>query len=165
MVDAGDIGEIQRVHVNTYPWMSQLGTHYMDYALWISGATGAKWAVGHVHGKQKLSDHHPSPDFVNGVALLDNEVRLYFECGYLSPRNLPETSFWVDDRLTVYGSKGYVWAECNGRWSAFTSKTGGEVITGHQLDEISDDSWNNGSERSRYSPGWSPSTSIESWMP
>lgn len=130
IVDSGEIGKIEKIHVGTQAWLSQLGTHYMDYALWINGGKRAKWVVGHVHGRKRLFDGHPSPDFVNGTILLEDRVRLYFECGYLSEQNLAEKDFWTDDRLTVYGSHGYAWAECNGAWAAFTKSTDGQLIKG-----------------------------------
>ena len=35
-----------------------------------------------------------------------------------------------DNRMTVYGTKGYVWCETDGWWGAFTAKTKGELVTG-----------------------------------
>ncbi len=134
IVDSGEIGKIEKIHVGTQAWLSQLGTHYMDYALWINGGKKAKWVVGHVHGRNKLSDSHPSPDFINGTVLLEDGVRLYFECGYLSEKNLPESKFWMDDRLTVYGTHGYAWAECDGAWAAFTRSGNGQLIKGQEGD-------------------------------
>lgn len=136
IVDSGDIGKIEKIHVGTRAWLSQLGTHYMDYALWVNGGKKAKWAVGHVNGRNKLTDSHPSPDFVNGTILLEDGVRLYFECGYLSEQNLSDNNFWVDDRLTVYGTHGNAWAECNGAWAAFTKSTAGKLKIGQEDDWI-----------------------------
>ncbi|HBQ64316.1 MAG TPA: gfo/Idh/MocA family oxidoreductase, partial [Clostridiales bacterium] len=79
--------------------------------------------------REKLLDNHPSPDFLNGTALLENGVRLYFECGYLSEMH-PDNGFWMDDRLAVHGTHGYAWAECDGGWAAFTKATQGEMISG-----------------------------------
>jgi predicted dehydrogenase len=98
--------------------MSQLGTHFMDYALWLNGGRRAKWVVGHVHGKGKLTDNHPSPDYIMGQAELENGVRLFLENGYLSKSRMGEEKFWVDNRLTAYGTKGYAWAETDGAWGA-----------------------------------------------
>jgi predicted dehydrogenase len=134
IVDSGDIGEVSMIHVNTQAWVSELGTHYMDYALWINGIKKAKWVVGHVNGRKGLTDIHPSPDFADGTVLLENGVRIYFECGYLSQKNLTTEEFWFDDRLAVYGTHGYAWAECNGAWAAFTRSSGGELMSGQEED-------------------------------
>jgi len=130
LIDSGEIGRIEKIHVGTRAWLGQLGTHYMDYALWINGGKRAEWAVGHIHGRDKLTDSHPSPDFVNGTVLLKNRVRIYFECGYLSEQNLEEDCFWMDDRLSVYGTHGYAWAECNGNWTALTRTSNGVLLKG-----------------------------------
>ena len=129
---AGEIGEIKKIHVETQPWMAQLGTHYVDYALWAAGGQRAKWVIGHAHGRAELGDSHPSPDFLEGEMLLENGVRVYLECGYLSESHHPEEYADIDNRITVYGTRGYVWAETDGYWGAFTSQTQGELLTGKE---------------------------------
>jgi len=129
IVAAGEIGQPAIIHATTVPWMSQLGTHYMDYTLWINGGSRARWVVGHVHGKRRLADSHPSADYILGEVLFENGVRAYIECGYLSPSHMDKNHFWVDDRLTVYGTHGYAWADTDGRWSAFTRSSQGEVVS------------------------------------
>lgn len=134
IIDSGDIGDISMIHVNTQAWVSQLGTHFIDYALWISGTKKAKWVAGHVNGRQGLTDSHPSPGFANGTVLLENGVRIYFECGYLSQKNLTAEEFWFDNRLAVYGTHGYTWGETNGVWVAFTKTSGGELLRNQEED-------------------------------
>jgi predicted dehydrogenase len=140
IVVSGDIGEICEIHATTKAWLSQLGTHFMDYILWINEGFHAKSVAGHIHGNGKLNDSHPSPDYLLGEAVMENGVRAFLECGYLSPSHLKHeenyetgyypVEFWADDRLTVYGSHGYAWAESNGRWAAFTRSSGGEIVGG-----------------------------------
>ena len=117
IIDAGDIGDITQINVSTQAWMSQLGTHFMDYAIWANNGEKAKWVVGHIHGRDKLTDNHPSPDYIMGQVDFANGVRLFLENGYLS-KSYVSGEFWVDNRLTVYGTKGYAWAETNGAWGA-----------------------------------------------
>ena len=130
IVDSGDIGEVIYVNATCQAWLAQLGTHYMDYILWANNGSRARWAVGHVHGKELLSDHHPSPNYTTGHVEFENGVRSYFEFGKLSASHMPGENFWVDDRLTVYGTHGYAWGDANGRWGAFTKSSRGEVIGG-----------------------------------
>jgi predicted dehydrogenase len=131
IVDSGDIGEITKIHAQTLPWVSQLGTHYMDYIMWVNGGAKAKWVVGHAHGTEKLTDTHPSPDYLMGQVLFENGVRAIIECGYLSPVFVEgKNKFWVNNRLTVHGTHGYAFAETDGRWGAFTRTSGGEEIGG-----------------------------------
>jgi predicted dehydrogenase len=135
IMDAGEIGEIQTIHVKSVSWYSQLGTHLVDYALWMAGGSKAKWVVGHVDGLHKLSDNHPSTDYLMGQFGLANGVRVFFEAGYLAPQQTMNGTtstdmFWTNNRLTAYGTHGYAWSETNGRWGAFTKKSNGEVIGG-----------------------------------
>jgi hypothetical protein len=74
--------------------------------------------VGHVHGRDKLTDSHPSPDYIMGQVEFNNGVRLFLENGYLSKSYVKDDIFWVDNRLTAYGQTGYAWAETNGAWGA-----------------------------------------------
>lgn len=133
IIDSGDIGQIKKIHINARAWMAELGTHYLDYALWAAGGPRAIWVAGHVHGRYKLTSSHPSADFGYAVILLENGIRLYFECGYLSEQNLSDDEIWLDDRLTVYGTHGFAWAEANGAWQAMTKSSGGKLLEGQFL--------------------------------
>jgi predicted dehydrogenase len=148
ILDSGELGGIYKIDAACQAWLSQLGTHYMDYILWANGGVGAVSVVGHIHGKDTLRDTHPSPDYIMGEAIMGNGVRANIQCGYFTKPQVEHhedyenyngeryadmvlsIDFWMDDRLTVYGETGYAWAECNGRWGAFTSKTGGKAVTG-----------------------------------
>ena len=127
IVDSGKIGGIVQINISTQGWMSQIGTHFMDYAMWVNNWHKAEWAAGHVHGKKALSYDHPSPDYIMGQAAFSNGVRLFMENGYLSKSTVKAENFWVDNRLTVYGSNGYAWAETDGAWGACVS---GEIVGG-----------------------------------
>ena len=118
IIDSGEIGDIVQMTVSTKAWMSQLGTHFMDYAMWANNGHRAQWVVGHVHGRDKLTDSHPSPDYIMGQVAFENGVRLYLENGYLSKSRMGADKFWMDNRLTIYGTTGYAWAETDGEWGA-----------------------------------------------
>jgi len=121
VADRGEIGEVECIRASSRAWLSQLGTHLVDYVLWFNGGDRAVWAVGHVHGREKLADSHPSPDYVAGQIGFENGVRAWVEFGYLSPQRLADNNFWTDNRITLHGTHGYAWAETNGRWGAFTA--------------------------------------------
>lgn len=148
-VDSGVIGRITKIHVETQAWFSQLGTHYIDYALWISGGRRAKWVCGHAHGTNALSDTHPSPDYLLGTLELENGgnfpeekpetdeevqerngIKVYVECGYLSEAHSIERYASSDNRLTVYGENGYMYAETDGFWGECSPETGGKLVKG-----------------------------------
>ena len=82
ILKSGELGTIERINAECQPWLSQLGTHYMDYAIWANSGIGPVSVVGHVHGKGLLSDSHPSPDYFLGEAVMANGVRSTLQFGY-----------------------------------------------------------------------------------
>ena len=129
-IDRGDIGQVLKLHAECQPWLAQLGTHYTDYIIWANGGHRAKWVVGHVHGPATLKDNHPSPDYFLGEIGFENGARGYIECGYLAERHNPEMYADTDNRLSVYGTNGWVWAETDGFWGECSRATRGEYVTG-----------------------------------
>lgn len=127
IVDAGQIGKVNLITASCQAWLAQLGTHFVDYMLWANGFKKAQWVVGHVHGKELLADHHPSPNYVMGQIGFENGVRGIVEFGRLSVSRMGPEQFWLDNRLTVYGDKGYAWGETDGRWGALVD---GQVLEG-----------------------------------
>jgi len=127
VVDSGEIGDIELITASCQAWLAQLGTHFVDYAMWVNGFAEPSWVVGHVHGKEKLSGHHPSPNYVMGQIGFANGVRAVVEFGKLAAPHMDEHRYFLDNRLTVYGSKGRVWGETDGRW--------GGLINGEEVDE------------------------------
>jgi len=132
IADCGDIGQVVDIHACSRAWLAQLGTHLVDYVLWLNGGSRATWVVGHVHGRGRLADSHPSPDYVMGEMGFENGVRASVGFGYLSPQRLADDRFWTDNRVTLHGTHGYAWAMTDGAWGAFTKSSGGSVV-GEQL--------------------------------
>ncbi len=131
MVDAGRIGELHTIHVTAQAWLMQLGTHMIDYALWLNGGVAGEWAIGQAQGTEKLSDSHPSPDYVFGQIAFANGVRCIAEFGPLAPSFLEDPGqFWLDDTLTAYGSHGYARVIVGKGWEALTKDSGGELLSG-----------------------------------
>lgn len=124
---SGALGTPELIRIFMKGWASHLATHFIDYALWANGGIGAEWVTGHVHGRNKLYDNHPSPDYIMGEARLKNGATLFIEGGYLSPPTMPDSDFWLNSRITVYGSHGYTWAETGGRSAVFSPATNGKV--------------------------------------
>lgn len=154
-IDDGKIGTVTKIHAETQPWLAQLGTHYVDYMIWANGGHRAKWVVGHVHGPATLKDDHPSPDFLLGEIGFENGVRGYLECGYLSEAHNPAMYADSDNRLSVYGTNGWVWAETDGFWGECSKATRGEYITGK------DPGWYNHQEKQIQTPYY---TEYADWL-
>ena len=145
-VERGDLGEIKKIFAETQPWSAQLGTHYIDYIIWANGGCRAKSVVGHVHGPATLKDNHPSPDYLLGEILFENGTRGYIECGYFSERHNPEIYADTDNRLTVWGTNGYAYAETDGFWGESSKATKGEFVSGK------DPGWYNHQEKQIQTP-------------
>ena len=129
-VQSGDIGSITEIHASSSWSTTELGTHFTDYMLWANNFAAPMWAVGHVHGRGQLELVHPSPDYFLGRTEFDNGVRGLLEFGNLAPIYEPGQEVWQVNRLTVFGTHGYVWAETTGIWGALTKATDGEVQRG-----------------------------------
>ena len=127
LVDSGSIGKIYKIEASCQAGLSILGTHYMDCILWANHYSHAKWAVGHVHGKNLLSGIHPSPNYFMGQVEFENGVRAFFEFGRLASSYM-ENKGCIDNRLTVYGTNGYVWGDTDGRWGSFNKNSEGKVV-------------------------------------
>ena len=121
IVDSGRIGEVTLITASCQGSLSALGTHYVDYSMWINGFTRVKWVVGHVHGKERLACNHSSPDYTFGQIGFENDVRVIVEFGKLSKSHMTPDKYWSDNRLTVFGTKGYAWGETDGRWGALVN--------------------------------------------
>lgn len=127
IVDSGAIGEIELITASCQAWLAQLGTHFVDYAMWANGFAEPSWVVGHVHGKEKLSQSHASPNYVMGQIGFVNGVRAMVEFGQLAAPHMGTDRYFLDNRLTVYGSRGRVWGETDGGW--------GGLINGEEVAE------------------------------
>lgn len=136
IVASGDIGEVLLITASCQAGLMQLGTHFVDYILWLNGGSRAQWVVGHVHGRGLLADSHPSADYTMGQMEFANGVRAICEFGRLSASHMGTDKYWVNNRLTAHGTHGYAWAETDGRWGAFTRSSHGETI-GEQGDDWS----------------------------
>ncbi|HUT25063.1 MAG TPA: Gfo/Idh/MocA family oxidoreductase [Sumerlaeia bacterium] len=130
IVDSGDIGAVVEVHATSTCNMTDLGTHFTDYMMWLNGFARPQWVVGHVHGRRQLDHSHPSPDFFLARAQFENGVRGLIEIGNLAPIYEPGQEVWQVNRLTARGTHGYAWAETTGIWGALTKSSGGEALRG-----------------------------------
>ncbi len=131
LVHSGAIGEITLITASCQATLTNLGTHFVDYVMWINNFSPVEWVVGHVHGKELLTNNHPSPNYVMGQLGFANGVRAMVEFGLLSASHMSPAHYWVDNRLTVYGTRGYAWGETDGRWGA--------LVNGEEMSEQGDD--------------------------
>ena len=106
--------------------MMHMATHLADYLRWFNGEVEVEWVVGQALGREKLTDSHPSPDYLCGFLRFANGVRGVVEMGSLAP-DVPEVDYWWRKvRIGAQGTEGF--AEClvGGGWRAVTASRGRE---------------------------------------
>lgn len=130
LIRQGTIGAIHTIHATARPSMLRVGTHLVDYMLWMNNGQRGAWVLGQVHGAEAYAEDHPCPDHLAGVIQFTNGVRGIVECGTLAPHLMDEENFWGDGGVTVYGTHGYVRAVIGGGWQAVTASSGGIVLSG-----------------------------------
>lgn len=107
-VAAGEVGEVREVRASAKGWMLHYASHLMDYSMFLAGRDRVAWVTGHIHGRGKLEDNHPSPDFMLARYAFEDGVPGLMECGTCSPSLPGNNSFWMNAGVTVYGSEGHV---------------------------------------------------------
>jgi hypothetical protein len=84
--------------------------------------------MGQAAGGGKLSDLHPSPDYIGGFIQFANGVRGIVECGAGAP-DVPEVDYWWRKcRIGAQGTEGFAEVLTGGGWRAVTgsgSSSGG----------------------------------------
>lgn len=127
LISSGALGRIHTVYGHTLGWLLQMGTHTVDYCRYFNNEADAEWVVGHVHGREKLTDSHPSPDYAAGLIQFKNGVRGIVEIGSLAP-DVPEVEyFWHKVRIGAQGTEGFAEALIGGGWRAVTRDSGGPI--------------------------------------
>lgn len=127
IISRGALGRIHTVYGTTLGWLLQMGTHVVDYCRYFNGEADAEWVFGQAHGREKLTDSHPSPDHVTGVIQFANGVRGIVEIGSLAP-DVPEVEyFWHKVRIGAQGTEGFAEALIGGGWRAVTRDSGGPI--------------------------------------
>jgi predicted dehydrogenase len=129
IISSGSIGRVHTVYGTALGWMMHLATHLIDYTRWFNSNAEAEWVAGQAAGKSKLSDNHPSPDYIGGFVQYSNGVRGVIECGEGAP-DVPEVDYWWRKcRMGAQGTEGFAEVLTGGGWRAVTRDSGG-VISG-----------------------------------
>jgi len=126
IIDSGALGRVHTVYASCLGWMMHMATHLADYMRFMNNEAEVDWVIGQVHGREKLTDNHPSPDYVGGFIQFKNGVRGIIDVGSLAP-DVPEVEYWWRKvRIGAQGTEGF--AECfvGGGWRAVTKTRGFE---------------------------------------
>jgi len=136
IIQSGAIGRVHTVYGHAVGWMMHMFTHLIDYMRWYNGNAEAEWVMGQAAGHGKLSDVHPSPDYVAGVIQFANGARGWIECGAGAP-DVPEVDYWWRKcRIGAQGTNGFAEVLTGNGWRAVTPQgtLSGEGCMNYDLD-------------------------------
>jgi predicted dehydrogenase len=120
IIDSGALGRVHTVYGTATAWMMHNLSHLIDYMRWYNGNAQAQWVMGQAAGDGKLSDLHPSPDYIAGFIHFENGVRGIVECGAGAP-DVPEVEYWWRKcRIGAQGTDGFAEVLTAGGWRAVT---------------------------------------------
>jgi len=136
-IASGALGRIETVYGTATGWMMHMLSHLIDYMRWYNGEAEAEWAMAQASGRGKLSDVHPSPDYIAGFIQFANGVRGVVECGAGAP-DVPESdAWWRKCRIGAQGVDGFAEVLTGGGWRAVTkqgaSSGGGSMDYDHDM--------------------------------
>jgi predicted dehydrogenase len=120
LIASGALGRIQTVYGTATGWMMHMISHLVDYARWYNGDAEAEWVIAQAAGRGKLTDIHPSPDYIAGFIHFANGVHGVIECGAGAP-DVPEVDYWWRKcRVGAQGTFGFAEVLTGGGWRAVT---------------------------------------------
>jgi predicted dehydrogenase len=137
IIDSGALGRIHTVYGSATGWMTHMLSHLIDYTRWYNGEAEAQWAMAQAAGRGKLTDNHPSPDYIAGFVQYANGVRGIYECGAGAPDQPEVAKWWGKCRMGAQGTEGFAEVLTNGGWRSVTRSGGyqsGEGIMNYDLD-------------------------------
>jgi predicted dehydrogenase len=120
IIASGALGRVHTVYATASGWMMHMLTHLIDYMRWYNNEAEALWVMGQAAGRNKLTDAHPSPDYIGGFIQFANGVRGIVECGAGAP-DVPEVDYWWRKcRIGAQGTDGFAEVLTGGGWRAVT---------------------------------------------
>lgn len=120
VIASGALGRIHTVYGTATGWLMHMLSHLIDYMRWYNGEAEAEWVIAQAAGRGKLSDAHPSPDYIAGFIHFANGVHGVVECGAGAP-DVPEVDYWWRKcRIGAQGTDGFAEVLTGGGWRAVT---------------------------------------------
>lgn len=136
LIVGGALGRVHTVYGTATGWMMHMISHLLDYTLWFNPGGKAQWVMAQAAGRGKLTDSHPSPDYIAGFIQYSNGVRGAIECGAGAP-DVPEVPYWWRKcRIGAQGTEGFAEVLTGGGWRAATKNgvSGGGGSMNYDLD-------------------------------
>ncbi len=137
IVASGALGRVHTVYASATGWMTHMLSHLIDYTRWYNNEAEAQWVMAQAAGRVKLTDNHPSPDYIAGFVQFANGVRGVYECGAGAPDQPEVAKWWGKNRIGAQGTEGFAEVLTNGGWRAVTKSGGyqsGEGAMNYDLD-------------------------------
>lgn len=137
IVASGALGRVHTVYGSATGWMTHMLSHLIDYTRWYNDESDAQWVMAQASGRAKLTDNHPSPDYIAGFVQFANGVRGVYECGAGAPDQPEVAKWWGKCRMGAQGTEGFAEVLTNGGWRAVTRSGGyqsGEGAMNYDLD-------------------------------
>jgi predicted dehydrogenase len=136
IIASGALGRLNTVYGTATGWLMHMLSHLVDYTLWYNKGAKAEWVMAQAAGRGKLTDIHPSPDYIAGFIHFSNGVRGIVDCGAGAP-DVPEVPYWWRKcRIGAQGTDGFAEVMTGGGWRAVTKtgSFGGEGSMNYDLD-------------------------------
>jgi predicted dehydrogenase len=137
IVASGTLGRVHTVYGSATGWMTHLLSHLIDYTCWFNNYALATWVMAQAAGRTKLTDNHPSPDYLAGFVQFANGVRGVYECGAGAPDQPEVGKWWGKNRIGAQGTEGFAEVLTNDGWRAVTRSGGyqsGDGAMNYDLD-------------------------------
>ena len=137
IIATGALGRVHTVYGTATGWMTHMLSHLVDYTCWFNDYAHGAWAMAQAAGKSKLTDNHPSPDYLGGFVQFANGVRGIYEVGAGAPDQPDVAKWWGKNRIGAQGTEGFAEVLTNGGWRAVTKSGGhqtGEGAMNYDLD-------------------------------
>jgi len=137
IVGIGALGRVHTVYGTATGWMTHMLSHLIDYTCWFNNYVPPAWVMAQAAGRAKLSDSHPSPDYIGGFVQFANGVRGIYECGAGAPDQPEVAKWWGKNRMGAQGTEGFAEVLTNGGWRAVTKSRGyesGDGAMNYELD-------------------------------
>jgi predicted dehydrogenase len=120
IVASGALGHVHTVYGTSSGWMTHMLSHLIDYMRWYNAEAPAQWVMAQAAGRGKLTDIHPSPDYIGGFIQFANGVRGIVESGAGAP-DVPEVDYWWRKcRIGAQGTDGFAEVLTGNGWRAVT---------------------------------------------
>lgn len=137
IIAGGALGRVHTMYGTATGWMTHMLSHLIDYTCWFNNDAPAVWVTAQAAGRSKLTDSHPSPDYIAGFVQFSNGVRGIYECGAGAPDQPEVAKWWGKNRMGAQGTEGFAEVLTNGGWRAVTRRGGaqsGDGAMNYELD-------------------------------